>query len=76
MSLLGLLVLPLTFLISQQNLMTESGVVIEAYLGVPVYFDNIQNTKFLILFEGGEGEVFLFFTSDLIGATIGCGLPP
>ena len=56
--------------------MTESGVVIEAYLGTPVYFDNIQNTKFLILFEGGEGEVFLFFTSDLVGATIGCGFPP
>ena len=49
---------------------------IETYLGSPVYFDNIQNSNFFILFEGGEGEVFLFFTSDLIGATIGCGLPP
>ena len=66
--------------------MTESGVVIETYLGTPVYFDNIQNSNFFILFEGGEGEVFLFeegegevflfFTSDLIGASIGSGLPP
>ena len=57
--------------------MTELGVEIEACLGTPAYFEAIVNTKFLLFFEGGGwGEVFLFFASDLVGGTIGCGFPP
>ena len=74
--LFALLVLLLSFLMSQQKSMTELVVDMVAYLGTPEYFEDIVNPKFLIFFEGGWGEVFLFFTSDLVGGTIGSGFPP
>ena len=74
--LFALLVLLLSFLMSQQKSMTELGVDMVAYLGTPAYFEDIVKLKFLIFFEGGWGEVFLFLTSDLFGGTIVCGFPP
>ena len=72
-----LLVLLVSLLMSQQKSMTELGVVMVAYLGCPAYFEDIVKHKFfLIFFEGGWGEAFLFLTSDLFGGTIVCGFPP
>ena len=58
--------------------MIELVVEMDAYLGTPEYWLDIVNPKFLNFFEGGWGEVFLFFTSDLeeVGGRIGSGFPP
>ena len=55
-----LLVLLTSLLMSQQNSITELGVVIEACLGTPAYFEAIVNTKCLLFFEGGGGGRFFF----------------
>ena len=76
--LFALLALPVSFLMSQLKSMTELVVYMVAYLGTPEYCEDIVNPKFLNFFEGGWGEVFLFFTSDLeeVGGSIGSGFPP